>query len=457
MPNIAPNCNAFHTVVAGAGEGCWSVSNQYGISLDDFFTWNPDVSSDCGTNFWAGYAYCVGVGDLPSTTDTTVTSGTTSTETSSSSITTAQTTNTEPYSTRHPITEWDITSTAVATAFPPEKTQPGQPVDCRDWKLVGSADTCDSIVASSSWLTKQQLLEWNPALGTDCSGLYVGWWVCVMVRVRTVTDTFSWITTDTPANIPTLTGEYTPTPFPSIDDDFTASPTQTGIVEGCKSFHFAEPGNTCRDIVDGHFLKMDDFFAWNPALNSNCDGLWAGYWYCVVGPEGITAMPPTVTATPTNLPPGQPPNCNSWYQRDGETCDGLVGWFGIFSLAEFISWNPSVGPDCSNLIDGTWYCVGIPGTPTTRTSPTSTKEWPMTPTQSNIAANCSKLWLVGVNDSCSSIAVFNQITEGQFFDWNPTVGTSECDNLVLNFYVCVAVEGSSSAAAAATAPTSVAS
>ncbi|EEP82317.1 predicted protein [Uncinocarpus reesii 1704] len=454
MPNIAPNCNAFHTVEAG--ESCWSISTKYGISLDDFFAWNPDVSPDCATNFWGGYAYCVGVGDIPSSM---VTTGSTELPSSSSSISITTTTttrgssssaepsNTEPYSTRYPITDWNITATTTETAFPPKRTQPGQPVDCTDWHLVSTADTCDNIAGSSSWLTKEKLLEWNPTLGVDCSGLFVGWWVCVMVRPRT-TETFTWITADTPADVPTLTGEYTPTPFPSVNSSFTASPTQSGIVPGCLSFYYSKPGTTCRDIVDGHYVTKEDFFKWNPALNNNCDGLWAGYWYCVVGPKGITALPPTVTIAPTGLPPGQNPECKSWYKRNGETCEEIVGLFGTFSQTEFSNWNPSIQSDCSGLVDGKWYCVSIPGTPTTRTEAGSTTEWPETPTQSGIATNCSKLWLVGVHDTCLSIANFNGITEIQFLGWNPAVGTSKCDNLPLNFYVCVAVDNGDLSAAA---------
>src|SRR5687768_11383376 len=61
--NIAPNCNAYHTVVDG--DGCWSISQDYGITVDQFYEWNPDIADDCGTNFWPGYAYCVGVGPPP--------------------------------------------------------------------------------------------------------------------------------------------------------------------------------------------------------------------------------------------------------------------------------------------------------------------------------------------------------------------------------------------------------
>lgn len=40
-------------------------------------------------------------------------------------------------------------------------------------------------------------------------------------------------------SIPTITANYTPTSFPPIDDTFTASPTQAGLISGCKSFYQA--------------------------------------------------------------------------------------------------------------------------------------------------------------------------------------------------------------------------
>lgn len=37
-----------------------AISNEYRISLDDFYKWNPGVGSDC-SKLWLGYAVCVGV------------------------------------------------------------------------------------------------------------------------------------------------------------------------------------------------------------------------------------------------------------------------------------------------------------------------------------------------------------------------------------------------------------
>lgn len=58
QPGAAENCAEWHIVASG--DGCWSISEQYGISLEDFYSWNPGVGSDCST-LWLDYAVCVGV------------------------------------------------------------------------------------------------------------------------------------------------------------------------------------------------------------------------------------------------------------------------------------------------------------------------------------------------------------------------------------------------------------
>lgn len=58
MPDEASNCNKWHTVVSG--DGCQAIADEYGITLTDFYSWNPDVGSACAS-LWLGYAVCVGI------------------------------------------------------------------------------------------------------------------------------------------------------------------------------------------------------------------------------------------------------------------------------------------------------------------------------------------------------------------------------------------------------------
>ncbi|KAJ4165703.1 hypothetical protein LMH87_007324 [Akanthomyces muscarius] len=489
MPNIVSNCNAFHTVKEGSGDSCYTISQKYKISLDNFYKWNPDVKDDCATNFWVGYSYCVGVGAKPTSTKTTTTTTTSSSTkttptTSSSSSPTSETssTNTDPYSTRYPVTSWKVTATSVENTFPPQRTQPGQPADCDDWYLPSAGDSCERVLAAHSWLTRQNLLSWNPVLGEDCTGLFDGWWICVSIRTRNVTVSFSWTTTDAPATVPTLTGSYTPSTLPPVNSSFVASPTMNGVISGCKDWYQAQAGDTCRKIVDGNILTQEDFFKMNPDLDGNCDGLWANYWYCIVGPDGVTAMPSTVSTRPTSVPGGQDGTCKHWYQRDGESCDDIAAMFDVFSRDDFVKWNPSVGKDCDAMTDGAWYCVGVPGTPTTRTrpipttftpdpsttksgsatttgqsttspskTPTSTTSTPTTtsgggeiatpsPTRDGMVAACHRFYRAQSGDGCWSIANAAKIELDNFYAWNPAVAT-DCSGLWLNYYYCIGISG----------------
>lgn len=149
-------CNLWHTVVSGV-DTCATVETQFGITSSQFLGWNPAVSSDCLSNFWAGYAYCVGIGTVSKSCSSSVkTTSTTSQSSSSTSSITSSTmssiasSNTSSgnatYSTRWPIISYNLTTSSVNTAWPPSRTQAGQPSYCISWHLVNSGDTCQTIV-----------------------------------------------------------------------------------------------------------------------------------------------------------------------------------------------------------------------------------------------------------------------------------------------------------------------
>ncbi|KAK1752213.1 carbohydrate-binding module family 50 protein [Echria macrotheca] len=77
QPGIVDGCSQYH--VAVSGDGCWAIATEYGISLEQFYEWNPaskripfsnqnpilvliknTASPDCG-GLWLDYAYCVAV------------------------------------------------------------------------------------------------------------------------------------------------------------------------------------------------------------------------------------------------------------------------------------------------------------------------------------------------------------------------------------------------------------
>lgn len=66
----------------------------------------------------------------------------------------------------------------------------------------------------------------------------------------------------------------------------------------------------------------------------------------------------------------------------------------------------AAGSDCQHLFLGYYYCVGVPGSPTTRpttsATPTLTPTRP-SPTQSGIVSNCNKYYKVSDGDSGQGI------------------------------------------------------
>jgi hypothetical protein len=149
FPDTPADCSAWHVVVSG--DLCGDVAAIYGLTLPDFLVLNPSVSSDCTQNFWLGNAYCVGRDTASSSSSSSTTTTSISTTTSSTTTTTSDAGSTSSfnatYSTRHPTTSWDITiPTRDDSAWPPTKTQPGQPSYCNAWHLVGERETCRAII-----------------------------------------------------------------------------------------------------------------------------------------------------------------------------------------------------------------------------------------------------------------------------------------------------------------------
>ncbi|KAE8396979.1 hypothetical protein BDV37DRAFT_289815 [Aspergillus pseudonomiae] len=441
LPGTVPNCNKWYT--AKKGDDCSTVQRECGISADDFFRWNPSVSKDCKENFWADTSYCVGVGPAittgtptptvpPSTTTPTQSTETTpissspsSNGTSSDSAPSSSPTTKETYTFNHPITTWTPPSPTRETAWPPTKTQPGQPTSCTRWHEVMVGDTCDTITSRySSWITKEDLLEWNPGLQENCDAPLVGNFLCVMTRPSGYTLTYP--NNSTPVVIPTPT-PYTPPPPP-------------GMPSKCQIYYHATTGDSCSKILSQYNMPEKLLHEWNPALGPDCKGLLPNYYYCLL-PDGFRPIPLTVTTAPAPTQTGIASNCKAWYRRNqSETCSDIVLAFGAFSEEDFKAWNPAVGQQCTGLIDGNWYCVAVPGTPTTRTA--SVPAFPTSvPRQPNVIKNCTSWWHVSHEDDCYDVARKNGITVDEFLAWNPDVraGQYDCKILPVDYEVCVGV------------------
>ncbi|KAH8889556.1 hypothetical protein GQ53DRAFT_652557 [Thozetella sp. PMI_491] len=224
---MVDNCNSFYLV--SSGDTCQVIADKQGVATSDLIAWNPAVGSDC-TNLWLGYELCVGVVGGASAT---VTATATSTG-SGNGITT------------------------------PTPTQAGMVSNCNTFYQVSSGDTCQSI-ADSKGVSVSDLVSWNPAVGSDCTSLWLGYQVCVNVIGGT-----------------TATPTATSTPTKPDNGVTTPTPTQAGMVDSCKTFHLVVSGDSCDQIakVDAG-VSLDTFYSWNPAVGNTCANLWLGYYVCI--------------------------------------------------------------------------------------------------------------------------------------------------------------------------------
>lgn len=114
------------------------IEQAYEITMTQLRGWNPDLHEDCG-NLLLNTAYCV----------------------------------TCPAASSIPIP----TSTSNPTT-PPGPTQSGIAAKCNKYVLQKTGVFCADMAKAAS-ISLDQLYAWNPALGKDCSGLWVGYAYCI--------------------------------------------------------------------------------------------------------------------------------------------------------------------------------------------------------------------------------------------------------------------------------------
>ncbi|KAF3402057.1 LysM domain-containing protein [Penicillium rolfsii] len=311
---MVSNCNAFHLVASG--DSCQAIATEAGVSLADFFTWNPTVGSGCAS-LWLGYYVCTGIAGDPTTTISP-----TSTQSSGTKI----------------ITPTPIQSNVVA--------------NCDVFYMFKSGDTCQAI-ASTSMISLTDFYAWNPTVGSGCTSLLAGDYVCVMITGFTVT------TSTKPAT--TTSGNGIPTP----------SPTQSGMADDCDQFHLVMSGDSCASIASSAGISLANFYSWNPTVGNSCSNLWLGYYVCVdivgyisTATTRITTTSTTTTAgngvtTPTPIQAGMVADCDKFYLvGTGASCSAIATEEGV-TVAQIESWNSRVGSGCTDLWLGHYICVGV--------------------------------------------------------------------------------------------------
>ncbi|KAK3386683.1 hypothetical protein B0H63DRAFT_558330 [Podospora didyma] len=432
MSGIPCNCNKYYTIVSG--DTCGTVETRFGITHAQFLLWNPTVSSDCANNFWLGEAYCVGV----NTAVTACPSTTSKPPTGTGPISTSIPPNTEPYS----MITGDISASQAprptATGFPPSPTVSGTSGHCLRYYQANPGDTCQGLVNRyARFISMSDFLNLNPGAGTDAAScqVFVNYYYCVDAPYSTTL----------PPATTTIFPTFTTTDLPALNSTYDVpQPTAPGAVSNCMSWYQAAAGDTCNSVASFFgYLSVAEIQAWNTGVNCGSQ-LISGDNYCVAYfPAGSSPpLPSTVSTPPSPTQTGIISTCKGWYlASSGDTCDLITQMFGTFTEANFLSWNPALGSSCSGLVVGNYYCIAVPGTPTTRTASTPPTSLPSNgvgpqPEQPGIPTDCLAYWLVSSSDNCTTIAQANDISENQLEAWNPALG-SGCTHLLPDYFICV--------------------
>ncbi|KAH4183220.1 hypothetical protein HBI16_217600 [Parastagonospora nodorum] len=351
-PDTATDCT-YYEMARDSSMNCGFFEQDWGLTHEQFVDYNPSLKNDC-SGIIVGNSYCVEVNNgLP----------------------------------RPPTNKPTSTSTSIrpsATASKkPSPTQPGLIDSCTDFYFAVDSDRCDSIVAKYSTFTYDDFVKWNPAVGSSCSGIWAQTWYCVAVP-------------GTPTVRPSLTSA-TPTPTGAGKP----SPTREGMIDTCNKFHFVAENENCDTLIKMYgTFTFEEFLKWNPAVGSNCGGLWKSTYFCVGVPTAATTAKPTITRStfatstrpststftmacilqfvngqyycvedPKSCNPNAPENpqpspicgCKRWHKvADKDNCDTIIKRYSI-SRADFNSWNSKIndGGDCKTLWLGYNVCVGI--------------------------------------------------------------------------------------------------
>lgn len=309
MPYFTESINSCDFVVAAAG-----------AVLEEFLTWNPSLQGMDPCQLQPGFKYCSSHSDAEG-----------------------------------PVEGW-------RNCLNVTEPYPGTVSDCSCFTKIAAYDaglySCEDMALDFN-VTLSDFVRWNSWVGSGsgCSAaLYAGLEgseerpVCVGAGGGGGSDP---ITTGAPT-----TTTAAPVPSPT-------APTQPGIVAGCQKYYTAVIGDGCWAIANDNGISLDDFYAWNPAVGTDCGGLWPDYAYCIQGPASATTTAASTTTGGGVSPPGptQPGiigSCTQWHTVvSGEGCWGIQQIYGIPDFATLLGWNPSLGSNCENLWPDYSICVGV--------------------------------------------------------------------------------------------------
>ncbi|KAF5238970.1 hypothetical protein FAUST_5210 [Fusarium austroamericanum] len=288
-PSLGDNCNKFHLVKTGAI--CTDIAAQYGITLTQFTTWNGGIGAACNTMSANAYA-CVSISGF------------------------------QPETPTEPSPGNGIQK--------PSPIQPNMVKNCNKFAMVQSKTTCASI-QSYYKVTMAEIFKWNPAVGSTCTGLWLGYNVCVSV--------VGW---KPPTSAPA------PSPTKPANGISTPSPIRQPIHANCSKFAMVKSTTTCTSIQNYYKITMAQIAQWNPPVGADCKGLWVGYNVCVgiVGQQTPT-NPPSSGSTPSPIQSGMVKGCKKFAMvKSTTTCTSIQNYYKI-TMAQIYKWNPAVGSGCN--------------------------------------------------------------------------------------------------------------
>ncbi|KFY47397.1 hypothetical protein V495_01947 [Pseudogymnoascus sp. VKM F-4514 (FW-929)] len=137
MPGLDANCDNFHKIASG--DQCDVIETKYGISDNQFKSWNSEINAEC-SNLWLDYYVCVHV----------------------KGATTTSPGNPQP------------------TSGGPTPQMPGIISSCKKFHLVASGDSCFDLQQTYG-VSLAQLLSWNTEVNDACTNMWGGYYICVGV------------------------------------------------------------------------------------------------------------------------------------------------------------------------------------------------------------------------------------------------------------------------------------
>ncbi|GKZ21588.1 hypothetical protein AbraCBS73388_007489 [Aspergillus brasiliensis] len=420
---IPPQCD---TYVWQASDTCDSVARSItGVTVPQFLSWNPNFNSLCQNSpNYVGYVVCVSPpgGCL--------------------NLTVSPTNGSTGY------------TGGATTAVPaPTNAMTGTNKDCGQWYTVEEDDNC-ALVSVRFSLALSDFYFLNPEIDANCTNLELGEAYCVAPVGPLTTYSGYPVTTPfiviTSATFPSVnTAIPTASSHPGYVATSSLLPTASGTVADCTTYRNYDDTNglnDCSYIAAAEGVTTDELLAWNPSLPATNCVFQSGNSYCVYRTNATPDTDETSYCLPTNATePGTISACNCFtevigYQNSsGYSCDDIETGFSL-TATQLLAWNSWMGSDCdSALFKGLGYydiraiCVGVgstsTGSPTTTSSVTA-------PTQTGITADCQEFYMVKSGDTCTSIEAQFGITFGEFYSWNPSIG-SGCTNLWLGYAYCV--------------------